>query len=1147
MRGMKRDRPHMPNEICTAIERLIGKTYADRGRAYARQGRVTKSSVTEGRRLVFGWVRGSGRSSYSQTISLDWSADGRLVGIDGDCSCPIGHNCKHVAAVLFDGEAALSEEDTPAPLPSIQSAPITAQPTTTVARPTLSGALQTWFDIRPKDTSENTDAYPAAVHDRIYYVLTHQRDRLFVQAMKVRPKKDGTLGRAVRRYDFGNINSPTPPKFIRPIDIRIRRYLQMSDQYYYTSGTPLPDGEEGQKTFELLLSTGRTRWQDAAAPPLALGPPREGRFAWHQDAAGTQTLWVETSEGVKVLPLPLAPLWYLDPETGECGPLKTDLPPERAIWLAAAPNVTPREAAGFAKALVAVDDPALPLPRPIETLTRNDILPTPVLRLHAAKTQEVDIYDWRGYRPRLGPKEIVPALSLSFDYDGEKISLEDRSTSLETFDGDKLRVIQRHAREEARHMADLGDVALNYGFDQPSEMFDSVQLAGKGEPDFILWPFENGAAGLQNALNFLGHGTQSLADFGWRIEIGKDWPCRLFEGEHDLVAGVKEGRDDWFSLALNIEVDGKEIDLLPLILQFLSALPPEAQEPDFDFAAFLADRKFYLDIEGGRYLPIEAAPLAPVLKAFLALHGIGEAMHPAEAGTFVDIAEALEGSGIRFNGGEKLLALGTRLRALANPDADPPLPEGFCGELRPYQKVGLGWMTALAETGFGGALADDMGLGKTVQALAYLLTRVAAMRDKDNHLPSLLIVPTSLVGTWASEAARFTPALKVLVLHGPDRKTRFDAIAKHDIVITTYPLLHRDKAVLFQQDYDTAILDEAQMVKNPASRAAKLIREIKARQRLALSGTPMENNLEELWSLYDWLIPGLLGNRKTFQQKFRKPIEKDGDRVAQLRLSKRISPFLLRRTKEQVAADLPPKTVITETITLSGAQRDLYESIRVAMDQRVRAALDQKGLAGSRITVLDALLKLRQVCCDPALVKLPAARDITMSAKRTHLLAMLDELMAEGRRVLIFSQFVEMLRLIESDIKARDYDYIWLSGETKNRTELVERFQRGDVPIFLISLKAGGVGLTLTAADTVILYDPWWNPAVERQAMDRTHRIGQDKPVFVHRLITEGTVETQIEAIQARKQDLADALFDPNKTGPAILSEDEILSLFQPL
>lgn len=1140
----------MSYDLKTDIRRLIGETYADRGQVYARQGRVTEFSGAEGRRLLLGEVRGSGRSVYSQTISLDWSADGRLAGIDGECSCPVDYNCKHVAAVLFVAEPILRGEDAPLILADEHTRKQTPQPIQPIQPipQTLSGPLQVWFDAQPKtDRSAASDDYPAAVQGRIYYVLNRERDHLVVQPYKVSLKKDGSPGKNARRYEFAAINSSTPPKFVRPIDLRIRRYLNPPGWYGGGQpGTKLPDGEEGQKTFELLLSTGRARWQDMAGITLVEGPEREGRFDWHLDASGTQTLQVETAESKAFTPLPLSPLWYLDPETGACGVLKTDLPPERAIWLAAAPPVLAREAGQFAKTLGALDENAFPLPRQIETITCSDSLPTPVLRLHAAGVQEIGVSDWRHYRPRLGPKEIVPALSCTFAYAGARVRSDDHESTIESFDGEKLQVIMRNTPEEVRHLADLEDIAQLYDFEPPDLLIESVQMAGKNEPGFILWPFEYDAAP-QQALDFLRLGTEALRDLGWKVEIGKDWPCNLYEGSHRLSAGVSETNEDnggWFSLALNIEVDGREIDLLPLILQFLRGMPPEALEPDFDFARFLGDRTFYLRLADGRYLPLPAAPLAPVLKAFLALHGVGEQMHPAEAGLIADVAASLEGSDIPFVGGERLLALGTRLRALASPDAEPLPPKEFAGELRPYQKTGLGWLTALAETGFGGVLADDMGLGKTVQALAFLAQRKATVAG---DLPNLLIVPTSLVGIWSSEAARFTPSLRVLILHGPDRKTLFDRIADHDVVITTYPLLHRDSAVLFAQDYDTVILDEAQMVKNPTSRAAKLIRDIKARQRLALTGTPMENNLEELWSLYDWLIPGLLGNRKTFQRVFRKPIEKEGDRTAQARLSKRISPFLLRRTKDQVAADLPPKTVITETVTLTGPQRELYESIRVAMDKRVREALNQKGLSGCRITVLDALLKLRQVCCDPALVKLPAAKDITVSAKRTHLLHMLDELMAEGRRVLVFSQFVQMLRLIEQDIKERGYDYAWLSGKTQNRTELVQRFQNGTVPIFLISLKAGGVGLTLTAADTVILYDPWWNPAVERQAMDRAHRIGQDKPVFVHRLITEGTVETQIEAIQARKQDLADALFDPDKPGPAMLSEDEILALFQPI
>ena len=344
--------------------------------------------------------------------------------------------------------------------------------------------------------------------------------------------------------------------------------------------------------------------------------------------------------------------------------------------------------------------------------------------------------------------------------------------------------------------------------------------------------------------------------------------------------------------------------------------------------------------------------------------------------------------------------------------------------------------------------------------------------------------------------------------------------------------------MLFGHDYEIAVLDEAQAVKNPAAAVSKRIREIRARQRLALTGTPLENNLQELWALYDWLVPGLLGNRKSFTTGFRTPIEKHGDRARQRLLAARLKPFLMRRTKEEVAPELPEKTVIDELVPLEAGQAALYESIRAAMDKRVRDAIAAKGISSSRIAILDALLKLRQVCCDPGLVKLDAARKVAASAKRARLLALLEELVAGGRRVLVFSQFVEMLKLIEGDIAARGWGYAMLHGSTRDRDAQVARFQSGEVPLFLVSLKAGGTGLNLTAADTVIVYDPWWNPAVERQAMDRAHRIGQDKPVFVHRLIAENTVEAAIQRMQARKQALADALFEGAGRGPLGLTDD---------
>ena len=1117
----------MADRIWTDIERLIGKVYADRGLAYARQGRVLEVSVDRQRGRVSGRVKGSVGAAYVLQIELDWSAADRLTAISGDCSCPIAENCKHVAALLHEALPLLDRQSRPVPRP--------------VDRPAaLPAAVQLWLGVGQKPVPRDSDDYPPQVLDRIIYIMSRRNDRLVVVPWKGRIRKDGSLGASLSRYGFTNMDLPTPPKFLLPLDRRIRKLLSLAGWYAGAEGLPLPEAEEGSRTLALIVESGRAHWEAAASPVLVAAEPRHGQFVWQTDAAGAQALLVDTREGGLVMPLPVKPLWYLDKATGSCGPLLTDLPQDRALWLASAPPIGATEAAVLAEALQQLPGPALPLPRVIEQRLRQAVPPRPVLHLHGVPGQRILPFDWRrSYHQNLGPHQQLPALSVSFDYDGQRIDAGNPAQNLEHFDGDQLQKIRRDSRAEAGHLAALSALAGEKGFAPPGKAAADLRLSPGQTAYLLLWPFDaEDGTGIAPALEFAQGSAARLAGLGWRVEVDQSWPCPLVEGAHPLIAGVTEG-GDWFSLALNIEIAGQEIDLIPAVQQFLRQLPAGADEPGFDLLGFLAGRIFSLRLADGRYLALPAEQLAPVLRIFMAVH---QQRHPAEAGLAAELAEALTGSDIVFRGGEKLLELGRRLRALAHPDATTEPPPGFTGTLRPYQKIGLGWMTALAETGFGGVLADDMGLGKTVQTLAFL-----AARQGVAGLPSLLIVPTSLVGVWTREAARFAPMLRVLALHGPDRQSLFDQIAQHDLVVSTYPLLHRDHQTLAAQDFDCVILDEAQAVKNPAAQAAKRIRDLKAGQRLALTGTPMENNLQELWALFDWLVPGLLGDRKAFQKQFRNPIEKDGDRAAQLLLSRRIAPFLLRRSKDQVAPDLPPKTEITEMISLSGAQRELYETIRIAMDQRVRDALQRKGLAGSHITVLDALLKLRQVCCDPALVKLPVAAEITASAKRSHLLAMLEQLLAEGRRVLVFSQFVEMLRLIEADVLARGWTYAWLSGETQNRDELVTRFQTGTVPIFLISLKAGGVGLTLTAADTVILYDPWWNPAVERQAMDRSHRIGQHRPVFVYRLITEGTIEARIGAMQVRKQALADAVFDPAHSGPAVLSEADILALFQPM
>ena len=1128
-----------------SIREFMGDPAAERGFAYARQGRVIAWEVHADGTRVTGAVQGQEAAPYVQEIALKWGAGGRLVLIDGDCTCPVEVNCKHVAAVLQAARPVLEPQSRGAAGQGARPRPDASRPDAS-RRERLSGALSVWLEGMPKAQLPDGEAddYGPRVRDRILHVLSVEDRTLRVTPWKVSLLKDGSVGGQRRIYDHRNVDPDRRPKFVRDADLQIWRLLRLSeDRYFHRDGRPLPPGPEGERVLSLILSSQRGRWEDLDAPPLSEGPDTEGRFVWREARDGLQRLVVETAAGAVLHPLPLRPLWYVDPDTGRCGRLATDQPEARAAWLAVAPPVPAREAAALDRELAGIA--GAPRPRAIRREVVTGRAPRPVLHLSAVPARAVDHRDWR--RPLHGAfrtGEIAPALQVLFDYGGRRIAATEPRQELEVHAGDAVQLWQRSRDDEATFLEQIDARAQACGFRRAGDLRRLLSMGLEAAGGWLLWPFDvetpisPGGGGLE-ALGFLDHVVPDLRAAGWRVEIDASWPLRFHEGEQTIRAGVTEDDGGWFSMALKVEVDGQEVDLLPVLLRFVKGLPAEALEPGFDLAAHVGEQRFLVETEPGRFLATPIAPFVPALRLFLALQA---QMHEAEAGVIPEIAEALKGAGIPFEGGDRLLTLGERLRALATPEAAPPPPEGFNGDLRPYQRTGLGWMLALSETGFGGILADDMGLGKTVQTLAFLTAK-----RRTGQPPDLLIVPTSLVGTWAREAARFAPGLRVLALHGPDRKADFDRIGEADLVITTYPLLHRDHAALFAQPWDCIVLDEAQAVRNPTSRAAKLIRTATARHRLALTGTPMDNDLGELWTLYDWLVPGLLGDRKRFEAETRRPIEKQGDPAARARLARRIAPFLLRRTKDAVAADLPPKTEITETVDLTGPQRVLYETVRLAMDRRVREALAARGLAGSRITVLDALLKLRQVCCDPALVKLPAARSVTASAKRAHLMEMLEQLMAEGRRVLVFSQFVGMLRLIEADIRARGWSHVWLTGETTDRAAVVEAFQRGDAPIFLISLKAGGVGLTLTAADTVILYDPWWNPGVERQAMDRTHRIGQDKPVFVHRLIAAGTVETRILQIQARKQALADSLFDPTATGPAALTEDDILSLFQPL
>ncbi len=469
-------------------------------------------------------------------------------------------------------------------------------------------------------------------------------------------------------------------------------------------------------------------------------------------------------------------------------------------------------------------------------------------------------------------------------------------------------------------------------------------------------------------------------------------------------------------------------------------------------------------------------------------------------------------------------------------------PRGLVATLRPYQLQGVSYMNFLREYGFGGILADEMGLGKTIQTLSF----IQHMKNNNMTGPNLIVVPTSVLPNWDREASKFVPELVRVIVYGTRRENIFKKIAGADIVITTYALLRRDMEELEKYEFNSIILDEAQNIKNPNTITAKSVRQINAKMRLCLSGTPIENNLFELWSLFEFLMPGFLGSQHAFQRGIVKPI-KDGDEETLNYLRSRVKPFILRRTKAEVVKDLPPKIENVTYCALSDEQAELYSALAKKLRDQVLADVDEKGMAKSQMSILDALLKLRQICCHPRLLKMemPGFTNNFTSGKFEAFKDMVIDIVEEGHKVLVFSQFVQMLHVIKGWLEMTGIPFCYLDGSSKDRLEQVDKFNSSpEIPIFLISLKAGGTGLNLTSADYVIHYDPWWNPAVESQATDRAHRIGQKRQVFSYKMICQNTVEEKILKLQEMKKGVAEAVIPGQDTWKS-LTRDDLEMLFE--
>ena len=673
-----------------------------------------------------------------------------------------------------------------------------------------------------------------------------------------------------------------------------------------------------------------------------------------------------------------------------------------------------------------------------------------------------------------------------------------------------------------------------------------------------------------------GFAHESVPVLRWTLHIapdtgellGKEVDGPLAARERPVQKLMLPEREGAWLLTLGIEIDGETLDLAPLLADLLRR---DARWLNAQQMAAIDDLAIIqLRAPGGKRIEAPAGPLKAIVGAMVDLltdptRKQRQGGDPLRLGAWeARRIEALRAGLVQahrvgtvngwsndwqLQGDAGLAQLAQRLSRIGTP-RPVTAPAGLQVQLRPYQLEGLAWLQYLREQGLGGILADDMGLGKTAQALAHVLTEKEAGRLTR---PALVVLPTSLLFNWQAEAARMAPGLRVLALHGPDRARRYPRIDQHDLVLTTYPLLWRDLDALAARPFHLLILDEAQMVKNAGSRSARALRKLQAPHLLCLTGTPLENHLGELWAQFDFLMPGFLGDVRSFNARWRKPIEENGETLRAQLLSQRVRPFILRRRKQDVATELPPRTETILRVQLQGRQRELYEAVRTTADKQVRRALERQGFEGSQIAILDALLKLRQVCCDPRLVKGTTKTAHTMERAKLELLAdLLPALVDEGRRVLVFSQFTEMLALAAELLDTLALPYLTLTGQTppRERGAVVKRFQAQDetsAPILLASLKAGGVGLNLTAADTVIHLDPWWNPAVEEQATARAHRIGQGQPVFVYKLVVEGSIEERMLELQARKAALAHGVLGHDAEGAVKFSEADLHALLAPL
>ncbi|MFO0667079.1 MAG: SNF2-related protein [Polyangiaceae bacterium] len=1100
------------------MRRLLGARAFLRGADYARRGAVTVGTIGEA--SATGQVRGSEKEPYAVTI--------RLVpnGFSSECACPafskISGHCKHVAALLIAlrdqirGPRAIPEPRDSAPSfvsegssghgggggaggPSGGAAanaggggPVALGRRARRRLARQAKIAQTMGLPRPGVASTGIDAWvpeaaPVAPKN-LEYRMQVRAGAIFVSI--VEPESRAQLSAAALLG--AQAYSPSADRNA------IRLLARLETDAHRRGGIEVR-GEDASDLLDYLRGRRvvlepqlmELRFaDDTLRPKFELELSQDGTqvvvrsgFQRQGDSRRftfSQGAWFEGSPG-----------WHIDPQDGVARPLERRVSPASLRRLMRAPTI---------------HEPVERLPQLIA-----QGLPKVALELGAELpelSQVADVIDVTPtFRMRAGGMLTEALVSLRAAYDNVEIDVR--------ADGMTPPVLVKAPEEGSskRAMCIRCDIVAQ-------------QAATSRLRELGLTPDEEGRGFIvrgDDALRFWTEGISTLPE-EWDLFIPDDLvDVQVRSAALSASARVSSGVD-WLSLKLSFESEGIAV----------------TQE---ELARCLAEGRRYVRLSDGSYAKIDPERVKQVLQRqaeILATSGAtGGKLPLSQAGRLEELLEHV-GKSTVSDSAKGLFA------KLKNIDEIKGIkkPRALKASLRPYQEQGFQWLWFVHELNSGGILADDMGLGKTVQTISLLLAVKAADEKADKTFRALIVAPTSVVPNWLREMEKFAPSLKYALWHGGDRKGRQDELEDADVIVTSYALLRRDEEMLSKLALRYVILDEAQNIKNPSSATAKAAKRLKAERRLALSGTPIENRLSEIWSIFDFVSPGLLGPLDKFEERYGRPID-GGDQKAAARLRATIHPFILRRTKSEVAKDLPEKIEMDHHCELPQEQASLYAAVLKEVRAQVMGDVERLGMSKAHLKILAGLTRLRQAACDPRLLGLPREFTNEDSGKLTELRDLIQTSIEGGHRVLVFSQFVSMLTLIRAAMKEDGVAYEYLDGSTKDRQACVQNFQREDgPPVFLISLKAGGSGLNLTAADTVIHFDPWWNPAVEDQATDRAHRIGQTKVVTTYRLIAKGTIEEKILELGAKKRELVGAVLSEDVGGSKKLTKSDLETLF---